>query len=125
MSVNMSSTYYQYPSPVGNGFCYMGILPMSTEEIILGDVFMRGYIITFDRVNARMGFYNKGSSGNGSSGTSGDVFSTFDPTYFVFLQYIMGFFGLVMTVMGIGLWAMNKKVLNGKGFDSSLGKEMM
>jgi hypothetical protein len=27
--------------------------------------------------------------------------------------------------MGIGLWAMNKKVLNGKGFDSSLGKEMM
>ncbi len=94
---------------------------MSTDVIILGDVFMRGYIITFDRVNTRMGFYNKGSSGNGS----GDVFSTFDPTYFVFLQYIMGFFGLVMTVMGIGLWAMNKKVLNGKGLDSSLGKEMM
>jgi hypothetical protein len=29
MSVNMSSQYYKYPSPIGDGFCFMEIFPMN------------------------------------------------------------------------------------------------
>jgi hypothetical protein len=81
---------------------------------------MREYIITFDRINSRMGFYNKGSSTNGGSnnsngnGTSGAVFDTFDPLYFVISQYLLGVFSVIAAIIGLTLWTFTKRLLEDK-----------
>ena len=92
---------------------------------------MRGYIITFDRINSRMGFYNKGSSTNGGSnnnngnGTSPAVFNTFDPLYFVVSQYLLGVFSVIVAIVGLTLWTLTKRQLEDKAWESNLGREMM
>jgi hypothetical protein len=67
--------------------------PTSGNQIILGDVFFREYIVSFDRNNLRVGFYGKFTP-----------VQTFDPAYFVLIQYIMCGACIVLSFIGIGLW---------------------
>lgn len=67
--------------------------PTSGNQIILGDTFFREYIITFDRPNLRLGFY----------GTYTPI-QTYDPQYFVLIQYIMCGACVLLGFVGIGLW---------------------
>ena len=72
----------------------MEIQTLSTVSlIILGDVFLRGYTVSFDRVNTRVGFY----------GAITPVF-VFDIMYFNLIQYILCGLGVLLTSAGIGLW---------------------
>lgn len=68
---------------------------------------MRGYIITFDRINNRMGFYNKGSS----SEMNGGIFNTFDPIYFVAMQYVISVLSVIIAIVGLILWNVNRGLL--------------
>jgi len=54
---------------------------------------MREYIVSFDRSNARVGFY----------GTI-TLIQTIDPQYFVLLQYILCGAYITLGFAGIGLW---------------------
>ncbi len=45
-----------YQNDLGNGFCQVEIQVLSVGVIILGDTFFRGYTISFDRMNSRVGF---------------------------------------------------------------------
>ena len=108
VSVNLSSPYYVFNSPLGNGYCFMTIAGQNFSNIIaLGTFFFKGYIISFDRINNRIGFYNKGNPGNGSSSTG--VFDTFGPFYFVLSQYIIGGLSFIVAIMGISLWKLSGK----------------
>lgn len=67
--------------------------PTSGNQIILGDTFFREYIITFDRPNLRLGFYGTYT-----------LIQTYDPQYFVLIQYIMCGACVLLGFVGIGLW---------------------
>ncbi len=83
-----------YKNPVGGGFCQVEIQTLPTvSQIILGDTFLRGYIISFDRLNTRVGFY----------GQTTPVF-TFDFMYFNIIQYVLCGLGMILAFTGIGLW---------------------
>jgi hypothetical protein len=70
------------------------------SEIILGDIFMRGYTISFDRGNDRIGFYGHITP-----------MYVFDKQYFNIIQYILCGLGLVLTSAGIGMWLYDRSQL--------------
>lgn len=89
------------------GFCFVGgILPQSKSQIILGDVFFRGYIITFDHINSRMGFYNKPAPV-----INIPTISSYNPKYFVICQFIICGINLLLIVIGICLFVKATRLL--------------
>lgn len=48
----------QYTSNLNNGFCQATFSYLSSvNSILLGDTFFRKYVISFDKINSRIGFY--------------------------------------------------------------------
>jgi hypothetical protein len=83
-----------YQIQADNGYCMVGLETLSTvSEIILGDIFFRGYTITFDMANQRIGFY-----GNFK------LVNIIDPKYFILIQYISCGFGVVLALFGVVVW---------------------
>lgn len=83
-----------YKNAVSGGYCQVLLQTLnSLDLIILGDVFFRGYTISFDRINTRVGFY----------GQTTKVY-TFDYMYFNYIQYILCGLGIILASTGIGLW---------------------
>lgn len=83
------------------------------SQIILGDVFFRYYTISFDRVNTQVGFY----------GQITPVHS-FDPAYFVIIQYIMCGLCIVLAFTGITLWLIDRSKME-NNVERKLGVELL
>lgn len=104
-----------YQTPSGNGFCQVSIQSLTTvgQLIILGDVFFREYIVSFDRVNAKVGFY----------GNTAPVY-VFDPDYFVVLQYVVCGAVFVLAIVGIVMWLRDRTRMERKA-ERELGAELI
>jgi len=81
------------------GFCYVSIFPQSDIQIVLGDVFFRGYIITFDHINSRMGFYKKPPLV-----INVPTIGSYNPIYFVISQFIICGINILIIVVGVCLF---------------------
>jgi len=53
--VSINSTQYAYNITTDTCTYLFGSIP-GFEEILLGDIFFRGYIVTFDKINSQIGF---------------------------------------------------------------------
>lgn len=93
-------------------YCYVNISPQNGQQIILGDVFFRGYIITFDRTQNQMGFYDKYKAQSGSISLP-----SFISGYFVYTQFIICGFNVVGGLLGLILWIRSMQLLKGKGIE--------
>jgi hypothetical protein len=111
--VYIPGSAYQFSS--GNGYCQVGLQVLSgSDMLILGDIFFRGYTITFDNPNQRIGFY----------GRTKPVY-LYDPYYFVISQYILCGAMIFLTFVGIGLWIRFRRQIDDKAVQRDLGLELM
>jgi len=68
VEVSINSTQYAYNITTDTCTYLFGSIP-GFEEILLGDIFFRGYIVTFDKTNSQIGFNRQGARASPISDT--------------------------------------------------------
>lgn len=96
ISFNITPSMYLFTSASASG-CYLGISPLSTPFIILGDMFLQHNTVIFDKTENKMGFIEN--------------YIELDP--FVYddnLLYVFDFLEIGLVLAGVGLCLLaNKK----------------
>lgn len=118
-SLNLSASLYKQPA-TQPGYCYANLQYQSDPQIILGDIFFRAYIVTFDRINNQMGFYYKPTQSSIPT-----PLIAFNPIYFAAAQFVLTALYLILVVAGVGLVVKAGRQMRDSKVEHGLGREMM
>ena len=102
----------QYTSNLNNGYCQATFSYLSSvNSIILGDTFFRKYIISFDKINSRIGFYGPHN-----------LVYVVGEDWFKQSQIVMAILFLLFAVIGVFGWLWDRRKF-GQTVTENLGKE--
>ncbi len=104
VKVSIPGTAYQFNN--GDGTCTVYIQSQSQSQIVLGDTFMRGYVITFDRIHNRIGFYLKPVQ------TVNVISFSYNPPFFIASQFVLFALNVIAFLLGLGLCIRARYILN-------------
>ncbi len=87
---------------MGNGTCQVNFQSLDdVGSILLGDIFFRQYVVSFDKFDGLVGFY----------GNTRQIF-IYDSQSFLISQYVLCAFMAGIALLGLGLWLFSRSNLD-------------